>query len=114
MSAVEMTGILADRYSMIILMATHRKPLTILELSDRYGIPVAVSYRRVNILVKNGFMIKEERILTQEGKRIWRYFSNVNLVNIFYSDGKLMARCELRNGYANRCEGGGLLGPATV
>ena len=114
MNAVEMVEILGDRYSVIILTATNRKPQTVLELSARYGIPVAVCYRRVKILLKHGFMMRDERILTQEGRRIWRYLSNVNLLNIYFGDGKLMARCELRNGYINRCDGGELLGSVTT
>ena len=96
-----MARILGDNYSAKILIAINTKPKTALEISEVYGIPIAACYRRINNLLEHGFIVKDERYLTQEGKRTWKYLSNVHQVNIMYRDGKLRVHCELRNGYAD-------------
>ena len=94
-----MARILGDDYSRKILMATHMRSHTALEISEDHGIPVAACYRRIKALHDIGLIRKEERYLTHKGKRIWKYLSNVHQIELFYKDGKVMARCELRNGY---------------
>jgi len=94
-----MAQILGDGYSKTILMATHMRPHTALEISEDHGIPVAACYRRIKSLHEIGLIRKEERYLTQKGKRIWKYLSNVHQIELFYSNGKVMAKGELRNGY---------------
>ncbi len=91
--------ILGDNYSKTILMTTHHRSQTAQEMSEVHGIPVAACYRRIKKLHSMGLLSKEERYLTQKGKRIWKYISNVHKIEMFYMDGKLMARCELRNGF---------------
>lgn len=110
MSALEIADILRDRYSAIILMATNRKPRSAAEISHKHGIPIVACYRRINALLKYGFLTKGERVLTQRGKRMWRYVSNVNKVYVFFEEGKLRARCELKNGYVKIDKGGDCLG----
>lgn len=100
-NAGNITHVLGDRYSKTILMATHDKPKTALDISSTHGIPIAACYRRINFLVKMGLLWKEERLLTQKGKRIWSYLSNVHQFEIFYRSGKIMVKCELRSGYVN-------------
>ena len=98
---VDMARILGDEYSSKILMATNMRSKTALEISHTHGIPIAACYRRISSLLQQGFIIKDERYLTQEGKRTWKYLSNVHMVNIMYIEGKMRVRCELRNGYTN-------------
>lgn len=97
----DMARILGDTYSSTILMATNMRSKTALEISHKHGIPIAACYRRINSLLADGFIVKDERYLTQEGKRTWKYLSNVHMVNIMYIEGKMRVRCELRNGYTN-------------
>ena len=93
--------VLGDSYSSKILMATNNRSKTALEISNTHGIPIAACYRRINSLLEQGFITKDERYLTQEGKRTWKYLSNVHMVNITYVEGKMRVHCELRNGYVN-------------
>ena len=100
-NATNMAQILGDGYSKAILTSTHMKPKTALEIADMHGIPVAACYRRIKTLEEMGFLYRDEQILTQKGKRRWSYISNIHKLEIFYSEGKISARCELRNGYVS-------------
>lgn len=109
-----MAQVLGDVYSNTILRSTHYKPKTALEISEKCSIPIAACYRRIKILENMGLLHKEERLLTQRGKRIWSYLSNVHQFEIFYRDGKLVAKCELRNGYVNQFYGDDSVAPIEV
>jgi predicted transcriptional regulator len=97
--ATDMLGVLGDEHSRKILIATHIKPRTAMEIADAQGIPIAACYRRIKILEDMAFIQKDEQILTQNGKRRWTYISNIHRMELFYTDGKMAARCELRNGF---------------
>ena len=101
-NATNMAQILGDGYSKAILNSTHLKPRTALEIADIHGIPIAACYRRIKTLENMGFIHRGEQILTQKGKRRWSYISNIHKIEIFYTEGKVSARCELRNGYTNQ------------
>lgn len=109
-----MAQILGDAYSKIILVSTHSKSKTAIEISEKQGVPIAACYRRIKRLESMGLIRKEERLLTQKGKRIWSYLSNINNFEIYFKDGKLMAKCELRSGYVNQFHGDDELGTIEV
>jgi hypothetical protein len=113
-NSTNMAQVLGDVYSNTILRSTHIKPKTAIEISEAYGIPIAACYRRIRVLESMGLLRKEERLLTQRGKRIWNYLSNVHQFEIFYRDGKVIAKCELRNGYINHFYGEDSIEPVEV
>ncbi len=90
--------LLSDDYIVAILSSTHIKAKSAKEISKKNDIPIAVCYRRINQLVDLGLLEEEERALTQDGKRIWLYKSNLKTAQISYEEGKLKARFELANG----------------
>ena len=100
--ATNMARILGDGYSKAILTSTHLKPRTALEIADIHGIPIAACYRRIKALESIGLIHRDEQILTPKGKRRWSYISNIRKIEIFYEDGRVSARCELRNGYVKQ------------
>ncbi len=69
--------ILADGYSLSILAGTLRQEKTAVEISQRFGIPIAVAYRRVAELVNAGVLEAVGQALTRDAKRIWMYKSRV-------------------------------------
>lgn len=69
--------LLGDAYSITIISATQRQEKTAIELSQRFGIPIAVAYRRVAELVQAGFLEAAGQALTRDAKRIWMYRSKV-------------------------------------
>lgn len=90
--------LLSDDYIVEILSSTHIKAKSAKEISKKNDIPIAVCYRRVNQLVELGLLEKEERALTQDGKRIWLYKSNLKTAQVFYEKGELKAKFELADG----------------
>lgn len=97
-----MLSVLGDEHSRKILIATHLKSKTAQEIADVHGIPIAACYRRIKFLEDMAFIQKDEQILTQKGKRRWTYISNIHKMELFYTDGKMAARCELRNGFVEQ------------
>lgn len=94
----EAIELLSDDYIPKILAHTHLKPKSAKEIAAKNDIPIAVCYRRIKKLVDLGLLSKEERPLTQEGKRVWLYKSNLESAKIFYEDGVLMAEFEMKSG----------------
>ncbi len=94
----EALELLSDDYIPDILSSTHIKAKSAKEISKINDIPIAVCYRRINKLVDLGLLEKEERPLTQEGKRVWTYKSNLKEAHIFYEEGKVKAKFEMKSG----------------
>ncbi|MFW6072134.1 MAG: hypothetical protein ACOC6U_01390 [Thermoplasmatota archaeon] len=66
----ETIELLSDDYIPKILAHTHIKPKSAKEIVAKNDFPIAVCYRRIKKLVELGLLSKEERLLTQEGKRV--------------------------------------------
>ncbi|MGC9061124.1 MAG: ArsR/SmtB family transcription factor, partial [Thermoplasmata archaeon] len=94
--ALELAQLLTDEYAAKILIATFRKPMSALELAERFGIPVAQCYRRIHALERAGLLKVESRVLTREGKRIYLYKSLVRNVQIYYEGTKVKVKVALR------------------
>ncbi len=94
-SALELLG---DDYITDILSSTHIKPKSAKEISKRNDIPIAICYRRINKLVKLGFLSEDKKALTQEGKRVQLYKSNLKSAHVYYEEGKLKAKFEFKDG----------------
>ena len=98
MDAVEASKIIADEYAAKILAATLRRPKSALTLSYDLGIPIAACYRRIKMLESAKLIRCEERILTQKGKRMSVYISNLKNAYIILEDGKLRVKFEMKSG----------------
>jgi predicted transcriptional regulator len=95
---LEASRLITDEYSAKILVATYKKPKSAIELSREYGIPIAACYRRIHALEKAGLIRCTERALTQKGKRISLYLSQLKNAYIFFENGKLRVRFQLASG----------------
>jgi len=98
MDPLEASRLVTDEYSAKILVATFKKPRSAIDLSREYGIPIAACYRRIHVLEKAGLIRCVERALTQKGKRISLYLSQLRNAYIFFENGKLRVRFQLNNG----------------
>ncbi|UCE72983.1 MAG: helix-turn-helix transcriptional regulator [Methanomassiliicoccales archaeon] len=98
MNPIEASKIITDEYSAKILVATYKRPKSALELSHRFGIPIAACYRRIHLLEKVGLLTCVDKVLTQKGKRIKIYLSQLKNAYIFFEKGKLRVRFELKTG----------------
>ncbi len=98
MTPIEASKIIADEYAVKILVATHRRPKGAIELSQKLGIPIAACYRRIKSLEENNLLHCVERVLTQKGKRMSVYISNLKNAYVYLDDSELKVRFELTNG----------------
>jgi predicted ArsR family transcriptional regulator len=95
---IEACRLIMDTYAAKILVACARKPKHALELSRRLDIPIAACYRRIHVLEKAGLLKPVDRALTQQGKRIALYQSQLKNAYIFFEGGKLRVRFQMVTG----------------
>jgi predicted transcriptional regulator len=98
MHALETSQLLTEEYSAKILLATMGKPKSAFELSEKLGVPIAACYRKIKILEDSGLIFCVERRLTQAGKRISLYKSNVKNAHIVFERNKIRANIEMIDG----------------
>jgi hypothetical protein len=98
MNQIEATRIISDEYSAKILMATYLRPKNAIELSQRLGIPMAACYRRIKTLELAGLLQCVGRSLTQKGKRISNYNSQLKDAQINFENGQMTVRFGLKSG----------------
>jgi len=89
--------LLADEYNIKILSATFKQPMSAMDLSIRFDIPIAACYRKIKELQAAGLLRCADRILTREGKRVRRFASNVRNVHVSLEGGKLRVKFDLEN-----------------
>lgn len=97
-NALQMSKLIIDEYSAKILSYAKNKPRSVLEMCQVLGIPMTLGYRRVNILTQLGLMDCQGRVLTRNGKWMKIYISRVNKAVIFFENGKLSMKFELKTG----------------
>jgi predicted ArsR family transcriptional regulator len=95
---IDACRLIMDTYAAKILVACARKPKHALELSRRLDIPIAACYRRIHVLEKSGLLKPVDRALTQQGKRIALYQSQLKNAYIFFEGGKLRVRFQMVTG----------------
>ena len=94
----EISRLLADKHSARILFATMRNQRSAFELSDNLGIPIAVCFRKIKLLEDADLVFCAERKLTNEGKRISLFRSNLRNGHIILERNKVQARIEIFDG----------------
>ncbi len=65
-----------DRISSIILKATQKKPKSAVEVSKRYGIPIAKCFKKIRHLQEAGFIREAKEVTTKEGKEVSLFKAN--------------------------------------
>ena len=98
MDPIDACRLIMDTYAAKILVACSRKPKHALELSQKLDIPIAACYRRIHVLESAGLIKPVERVLTQQGKRIALYQSQLKNAYIFFEGGKLRVRFQMITG----------------
>ena len=98
MNPLEASQIISDEYAARILVATLGRPKSAIALSHDLGIPIAACYRRIKMLEEAKLVRCVERVLTQKGKRMSVYASNLKNAYISFEDGNLKVRFEMKSG----------------
>ena len=81
--------ILGDRHSLLILSSCLSRKHSVLDMSRRHDIPIAVCYRKVNSLVKLNILKYVDSQLTIEGKRVKTYITNVKKAELSFEEDKV-------------------------
>ena len=80
---------LADHYSRNILTATIERPMSALELSRQYNIPVTTVYRRIEELVQAGLLAAVQSGRSKDGKWYDLYRSLLRSINVSFENGNV-------------------------
>ncbi len=99
---LRVSQLLTDEYSIKILVATVRQPKSAQDIAAKYGIPIAATYRRIKDLETAGLLVCQERRLSQQGKRVSYYISMLKNAYVFFEDGSLRVKFQLKTGGADR------------
>ena len=78
---------MADQYSRKILTATLNEPVSALDLSKRYQIPITTVYRRIEELVEAGLIAAVRSGRTADGKWYDLYRSLLTRIDIGFENG---------------------------
>ncbi|HEX9340854.1 MAG TPA: hypothetical protein VF992_06765 [Thermoplasmata archaeon] len=95
MQPLRVSQTIMDEYSARILLGTSSGPVSAIELSRRFGIPIAACYRRIKDLEGLGLMFCERELPSRNGKGLQLFRSRLKSVRISLEDGRLSARVEL-------------------
>ena len=90
--------LLTDPYAVKILVATVRVSKCAQDIAVQFGIPIAACYRRIRDLEGAGLVVCTERKLTKNGKRVNYYVSMVKSAIVFYEEGKLKVKFQMKDG----------------
>lgn len=90
--------LLTDPYAVKILVATVRAPRCAQDISKQHGIPIAACYRRIKDLERFGLISCTEKRLNQQGKRVCYYISMVKTAQIYFEEGRLKVKFEMKDG----------------
>jgi hypothetical protein len=95
---IDISNLITGRYESTILMCTYRKAKSVNEISRVFDIPIAVCYRKVKKLEDLGFLRCTDRILSEKGKWVKLFRSQVVYAHFYLEKGKFRARVQLSSG----------------
>src|SRR5437660_11835252 len=94
MEPLQLSQTVMDEYSARILMGTFERPVSALELSRRFGLPIAACYRRIKELVELGLLYCEQDLPSRNAIGLQLLRSRLQPRRITLADGNLRARVE--------------------
>lgn len=95
MEPLQLSQAAMDEYSARILLGTFERAASALELSRRFGIPIAACYRRIKELETMGLVYCERALPSRNGKGLQQFRSRLKSIRIALEDGNLRARVEV-------------------
>ena len=75
-----------------ILLGAYEKEMSVREMSEAFGIPIATCYRKVRALEDNGLLREASAIMGRDGKILKAYKANMEQAYVYYEQGKLRIR----------------------
>lgn len=98
MQALEVSQTVMDQYSARILLGTCEAAASALDLSRRFGIPIAACYRRIRQLEQMGLVYCERALPSRNGKGLQLFRSRLKYVRISLEEGRLKATILIDDG----------------
>ena len=95
METFKMLKLFADEPILRILTASFKNPKTTQELSKQLDIQLAVCYKKIKKLVSEGLVKCVDTKLSNKGKSVRCYQSQVKSAYLFIDSGKVRIRLEL-------------------
>jgi len=95
MEPLRLSQTVMDEYSARILLGTSERPASALELSHRFGIPIAACYRRIRQLQDLGLVFCERELPSRNGKGLQLFRSRLKSIRVALEEGKLLTRIVL-------------------
>ncbi len=102
MQPLEVSQSILEPYSARILLGTCGSALSVVDLSQRFGIPIAACYRRIRQLERMGLVACERVLPSRNGKGLQLFRSRVKSVRVRLEDGRLTASVILEDGATPR------------
>ncbi len=103
---IDATQLLMDQDIEMILLGTYLSSRSISEISERYGIPIAICFRKVKKLSKMGLLEVKEVVHSSNNRKLEYYRANLDNAYVFYDSGKLKVRfkvvLQMANDFRNR------------
>ena len=98
MEALQVSQTVMDPYSARILLGTCDSAVSALDLSRRFGIPIAACYRRLRELEAMGLVYCEKALPSRNGKGLQLFRSRLKSVRVSLEDGRLKASIVIDDG----------------
>ena len=98
MQALEVSQTVMDPYSARILLGTCETAASALDLSRRFGIPIAACYRRIRQLEQMVPVYYERALPSRNGKGLQLFRSRLKSVRISLEEGRLKASIVIDDG----------------
>jgi hypothetical protein len=89
---IDATELITDMDMEKILLGTYQKSKSAMELSEMYGIPIAVCFKKIKILKKMGLLNVTETVRTAGGKKAEYYTANLDDAYVHYDSGRVKVR----------------------
>ena len=75
-----------------MLLGAYEKEMSVREMSEAFGIPIATCYRKVRALEDNGLLREARATMGRDGKILKAYRANMDQAYVYYEQGKLRIR----------------------
>lgn len=93
---------LADEYSRQILTASIHDPMSALEISKKYEIPITTVYRRIEELVQAGLIAAVKSGRTSDGKWFDLYRSLLSRIDVSFEKGEVRIDVQINEHVADK------------
>jgi hypothetical protein len=89
---IDASELITDMDMEKILLGTYQKSRSAPELSEVYGIPIAVCFKKIKTLRKMGLLNVTETVRAASGKKMEYYTANLDDAYVFYDSGRVKVR----------------------